>query len=215
MDDRFEAISPIVQNKIEGVPMRLLHAPFNELFPCAIDPMARELARLRYIQAIELSIRYGAHKLIIHGGYNPKIYFPIWYIQQSIEFWQEFIDTIPDGITVCLENVLEETPDMLLAIVKNISSPKLRLCLDIGHVNAYSNIPIREWMRIYADYLSHFHIHNNDGDHDSHSGLPNGSISMHNFLGEADALLPAASYTLEIPDAEPSILWLNELISDD
>jgi len=44
MDDKFSGTDAEVRAKLEGISRRALHAPFNELFPCAIDPMARRLA---------------------------------------------------------------------------------------------------------------------------------------------------------------------------
>ena len=137
MDKKFAGVDGVVKKKLEGIPASTLHAPYNELFPCAIDPKARELAAERYRQAIGLSKRYGSSKVIIHGGYNPWIYFPVWYIEQSIQFWKEFLAEDP-GVEILLENVLETEPGWLLDIVKGVDDPRLRLCLDIGHVNAYS-----------------------------------------------------------------------------
>ena len=57
MDEKFEGVDGIVRKKLEGIPKRLLHAPYNELFPCAIDKKARLLATERYRQAIDLAKR--------------------------------------------------------------------------------------------------------------------------------------------------------------
>ncbi len=210
MDEFFEETDRIVQNKLESSPHRILHAPFNELFPCAIDPLSRKLAKYRYHQAIKLAQRYKAHKIVIHGGYNPRIYYPIWYVEQSIVFWKEFMEEVPADLEICLENVLEEEPSMLLDIVSAVAHPQLKLCLDVGHVNAYSAISTEAWLTAWAPYLSHFHIHNNDSSWDSHSALPCGTIPMKEFLLHADSLCPTATYTLELTEAADSILWLME-----
>ena len=73
MDEKFPETDAVVREKIQGVKNRVFHAPFNELFPCAIDPKARALAASRYRQAIRLAKDYGAAKIIIHGGYNPML----------------------------------------------------------------------------------------------------------------------------------------------
>lgn len=70
MDDEFVVTDVLVRKKLEGISRRVLHAPFNELFPCAIDRKARLLASERYRKAIELAKHYGAEKFIIYGGYN-------------------------------------------------------------------------------------------------------------------------------------------------
>ncbi len=210
MDRNFEETDSIVQRSLWDVPQRVLHAPFNELFPCAIDPLARELAKHRYRQSFQLAQRYGAHKVVIHGGYNPRIYYPIWYVEQSILFWKEFMKEVPSSLEICLENVLEEEAAMLFDIVSSVKHPQLKLCLDVGHVNAYSQISAEDWLKVWAPYLSHFHIHNNDGSWDSHSSLPCGTIPMKQFLLQADKLCPSATYTLELTEAADSVRWLLE-----
>ena len=209
MDGQFRQTDLAVREKLEGIGRRVLHAPFNELFPCAIDPKARELAACRYRQAIGLAKAYGAEKVVIHGGYNPRIYYPVWYTQQSILFWREFLQEEP-GVEIVLENVLEEEPAMLLDIVRGVDDPRLRLCLDIGHINAYSELSAVEWLETCAPYVSHFHIHNNDGTWDTHSPLMQGSIPMRTFLNRVETLCPDATITLELMEAEASVLWLLE-----
>ena len=209
MDDEFAPTDTLVSEKVAGIQERILHAPFNELFPCAIDRKARALAADRYRQAIALAKHYGATKVVIHGGYNPWIYYPIWYVEQSIAFWQEFLQEDP-GVQIVLENVLETEPQWLLDIVKGVDDPNLRLCLDIGHVNAYSQIPLMDWLESWVPYLSHFHIHNNDGSCDQHTDLPCGTIAMQEFLQRAIELCPNATFTLEVLEAAPSVRWLLE-----
>ena len=209
MDEKFEEVHSKVLEEVNGIRNRVLHAPFNELFPCAIDPKARELAAERYRQAISLAKGYGATKVVIHGGYNPWIYYPVWYVGESIKFWQEFLREDP-GVEIVLENVLETEPQWLLDIVKGVDDPRLRLCLDVGHVNAYSKIPVADWLNEWATYLSHFHIHNNDGSWDTHSALDCGTIPMRELLTMAEELCPDATFTLELMEAEASVRWLLE-----
>ena len=209
MDDEFTATDASVQVKLDGIERKVLHAPFNELFPCAIDRKARALAAERYRQAIELAKRYGSQKVIIHGGYNPWIYFPVWYVEQSILFWKEFLKEDP-GVQIVLENVLETEPQWLLDIAKGVDDPRLKLCLDIGHVNAYSKIPLMDWLESWAPYLSHFHVHNNDGTRDQHNALDDGNIPMKDFLLRAEELCPNATFTFELMKDEPSMIWLKE-----
>ena len=143
MDDEFPETDRSVREKLTGISGSLLHGPYNELFPCAIDRRARALAADRYRQAISLAKAYGCEKVILHGGYNPWIYYPVWYVEQSIEFWKEFLREDP-GVEVVLENVLETDSKWLLEIVRAVDDERLKLCLDIGHVNAYSNVSVFE-----------------------------------------------------------------------
>ena len=207
MDREFPAVDKAVRKKIEGIGGLLLHAPFNELFPCAIDPKARELAASRFRQAIDLAKAYGAKKVILHGGYNPWIYYPVWYVERSVAFWKDFLWEDP-GVELVLENVLETDPAWLLDIVKGVNDPRLRMCLDIGHVHAYASIPVMEWLEKCAPWIGHFHIHNNDGTADRHCALFEGSISMADLLRRAEQLCPDATFTLELMEDGPSVAWL-------
>ena len=209
MDEKFGGVDQVVRKKLDGISQSVLHAPFNELFPCAIDKKARALAAERYRQAIELAKRYGSAKVIIHGGYNPWIYYPVWYVEQSIEFWKEFFQEDP-GVEIVLENVLETEPQWLPDIVRGVDDSRLRLCLDVGHVNAYSKIGLSHWLESWAPWLSHFHIHNNDGTMDRHAPLNEGTIDMEAFLHKASELCPDATYTFELPEARSSMDWLRE-----
>lgn len=206
-DTLFEAANEKVLSQIRGVPRRVLHGAFNELFPCAIDPLARELAAYRYTQALELSGRYGAGKLVLHGGYSPKLYYPCWYVEQSVVFWRKFLKNHPEEFEICLENVMEEEPDMLLSIVRQVDDPRLTLCLDVGHVNHYSGVPAMEWMEQYGGHLSHLHLHNNDASADTHSALPCGSLPMADLIRHIGASMTA---TLELIEIGDSIPWLTE-----
>lgn len=209
MDSLYAETKPRVDAQVQGVKRRIFHGPFNELFPCAIDPKARQLAAFRFSQAAALAQAYGAGKLVLHGGFNPQMYYPQWYVEQSVLFWKDFLKTLPEGLTVCVENVLEPTPDMLLNIVQEVENPRLRLCLDVGHVNAYSKVSARDWIEKYGAYLSHLHIHNNDGTWDTHSALFDGTLPIRELVDIAMRETEATA-TLELPKCEPSVKWLLE-----
>lgn len=210
MDERFAQTDAAVRKKLDGIRRRILHAPFNELFPCAIDPKARELARSRYRQAVTMAREYGIDRIVIHGGYHPWIYYPVWYTEQSIPFWRDFLGELPMDMEILLENVLEEQPQMLLDIIRSVGDPRLRMCLDIGHANVYSKVSAEEWLETCAPWIGHFHIHNNDGSWDTHSPLEQGTIPVQKLLARAEVLCPDATYTLELMDSETSIRFLLE-----
>lgn len=206
-DTLFAQANRRVLSQIREVPRRVLHGAFNELFPCAIDPLARALASYRYAQALELTRRYGARKLVLHGGYSPRLYYPCWYVEQSVVFWREFLEKQGEDFEICLENVMEEEPDMLLSIVRQVDDPRLTLCLDVGHVNHYSRLPAMQWLEQYGGRLSHLHLHNNDGSADSHSPLHRGSLPMAELIRRIDH---SATATLELIEIGDSLLWLRE-----
>ena len=207
MDRRFDLVDPRVKDSLQGISHSILHAPSNELFPCAIDEKARELAVYRYRQAIALARRYGCKKVVIHGGYHPWMYYPVWYVGQSIAFWKEFLAEDP-GVQIVLENVLETQPDLILDIVEGVDDPRFRMCLDVGHINAYSYVPIMDWLETCAPWTGHIHINNNDGKEDQHKGLHDGNIPMKELLQRIESLCPDATITLEMTETKSSIEWL-------
>ena len=196
-----------------GALPRVFHAPFNELFPCAIDPKIRAAARERLEQAYGLARSYGLNRMVCHGNYVPNVYFPVWYVEQSIGFWKDFLRDKPADFRLYLENVLEPEPELLRDIVAGVDDPRCRLCLDVGHANvtAVSSVPAERWLTVCAPLLGHLHLHNNDRSWDWHRPLGDGGIDMDTFLTQLADEAPDASITLEHgQDSEKSILWLAE-----
>ena len=209
IDRRFELTDSRVQESLQGISRSILHAPSNELFPCAIDEKARELAAYRYRQAIDLAKRYGSKKVVIHGGYHPWMYYPVWYVGQSVAFWKDFLTEDP-GVEIVLENVLETQPDLILEILEGVDDPRLRMCFDVGHINAYSYIPIMDWLETCAPWIGHIHVNNNDGREDLHQGLQDGIIPMKELLQRIESLCSEATITLEMTQTKSSLEWLRE-----
>lgn len=192
-----------------GISRRVLHAPFNELCPAAIDPRVRQITRERYEQAWQMAQEMGIHRMVVHSGYVPLVYFPVWFVARSVEFWKEFLKDKPENCEILLENVLESEPDMDVEIVEKVGDPRLKLCLDIGHANCeVSSIPVEAWVRRWAPYLGHVHLHNNEGGWDTHSALNEGTIPMADTLKLLNELAPSATWTLETLQAGPSCRWL-------
>lgn len=195
----------------------VLHAPYNELFPHAIDPNAVKLAWDRYDMVWNICLKYEIHKIIVHANYVQCLYYPEWFKARNIEFWSRFLSEHPEDITICLENVMETEPSLITDIIKDVNSPRLRMCLDAGHANL-TEIKPEDWLRECAEYISHYHIHNNDGPApgdrpnlgDKHKSLPNGNIDMKSLLTLAEKLTPNASAAVESYGIEESAKWLKE-----
>lgn len=210
LDSGFQDADARLQRLLRAHTCGALHAPFSELFPCAVDEKIRRVAQERYCRAVELASRYGAGKLIIHAGFDPHLYFPIWFREKSVSFWKAFLRDIPDSLEICLENVLETQPRMLTEIIEDVGSKRLGICLDIGHANAYSEASPLNWLEECGPYIRHFHIHNNDGKQDLHSALQQGTIDMPAFLEAAAARCPDATFTIEVQEAAGSLHWLKD-----
>ena len=207
--ENMDKTPPDVQASLDAaleVPRRVLHAPFAELCPAAIDPLVREVAKRRFLQAAALAKRYGAEKMVVHSGFIPLVYYPEWYAPQAADFWRGMLEET-DNLTFCVENVLEESPDVLLRTLALVGDPRLRVCLDVGHAFCQSS-ELAPWLDALAPYCSHVHLHNNSGAHDEHRALFDGALDMAALIRQLERLAPQATYTLEVFSARPSVEWL-------
>ena len=187
----------------------VLHGPFNELTPAAIDPLVLDVTKKRYRQAIQKAQALGIKKIVLHAGFQPLVYYPEWFVERSTAVWRELLCAIPDDMTVCLENVLEPEPQLLTAIMQAVHDPHLRICLDLGHANTCaSEISPEDWLRACAPYLSHVHLHNNQGGRDLHAALFDGVMDIAGLLSLLEELAPQATCTLELMQDRPSLDWL-------
>jgi len=181
----------------------VLHGPFNELTPAAIDPLVLDVTKKRYQQAIKKADTMGIQKIVLHAGFLPLVYYPEWFVERSAAVWRELLCDVPDDMTVCLENVLEPEPQLLTAIMEAVHDPRLRICLDLGHANSCASaLPPENWLRACAPYLSHVHLHNNQGGRDLHAALFDGVMDIAGLLSLLEALSPQARPAAFITDCQ-------------
>ena len=211
MDDNYPATAAKARSAMEKAQSFVFHAPFSELCPAAIDPMIREVTRKRYLQALAIAENFGIRKIVIHNGFIPDVYYPEWFIPQSIEFWKSFLcDVAPDTV-ICLENVMEPGPDMIVSIVDAVADPRLKLCLDTGHAcTRHDPVPTEEWIAREEPFLSHVHLHNNDGVRDLHESLGRGILDIESIIGRIEKECRDVTYTIENMSAGESVRWLLE-----
>ena len=177
----------------------VFHAPFAELCPCAIDPMVRDVTMRRFRQAAALSRAYGIRRIVVHSGFIPHVYYPVWFVEQSARFFRALLDAEPE-VALCVENVLDDDPAPLMDLADAVDDPRLGLCLDVGHANAVSKIPVRQWLKRLAPRLMHLHLHDNDGAADLHQIPGDGSLGFPGLMDEIEAAAPKATLTFECMD---------------
>lgn len=194
-----------------GAKRILLHGPFTEIIPAAIDPRAREFAIGRLEQSYQVAAAIGAEAMIVHTGYIPFMYFKEWQAEKSAIFWQKFMSDKPADFRLYVENVLEDEPYMLGDMMQQIEDPRIGICLDVGHALAagHSSVPIETWIEVLGPYIGHFHIHNNHGDGDTHSPLGDGILDFNSIFSAAETNChPDVTFTIESRECAPSVKWL-------
>ncbi len=89
------------------------------------------------------------------------------------------------GVVVCLENTpfplfpLSRSAD-ILKLVKEVNSPYLKVCFDTGHANITGE-PLGDAVRTLGEYLKIIHVHDNDGETNSHLPPYEGCIDWADF----------------------------------
>ena len=186
----------------------IVHGPFTEIIPGAIDTAAVDYMMGRVEQAAAGTLRLGLRRMVLHTGYYPTIYYPQWHVQQSVKFWERFMADKPEDFRLYLENVFDPEPDTLIEILDTLGDPRVKACLDVGHASAVRTDPL-EWIRALGPRIGHFHMHNNDGKTDLHDPLTEGVIDMGQVLQAIDNYCPPeATLTIESRECEESVVWL-------
>lgn len=190
------------------------HGPFLDLLPGSCDKKVKQLTRERFEAAYKAALDFGVSEMIFHTGYMPNTYPDQYWLENVISFWKEFLEGKIDKCTFYIENVLDLDWKLLKEIIDQIDHPNFKVCLDIGHINVYSKVPVEEWIKGLGDRIGYVHLHNNDGTKDAHDGLLNGSLPMKHILSMLKVYAPKASWSLEISDEYKliqSLDWLQEL----
>ncbi len=215
LDDPDELALKILE-KSRDLPILSMHGPFSDLIPASRDILIRQVTRKRFGQACEVAGRFGAQHLIFHSGFIPKTYPAEMWLQNTYSFWKEFLMDVPVLATLHLENVYEDNYHNLRELVDRInqafSREYLTICLDLGHVNANSSLPVEDWIKELGNRIHYVHVHNNGGILDDHWRLNKGTLDIARTLDLLQQYSPNALWTIETPenDIESSLIWLQE-----
>jgi sugar phosphate isomerase/epimerase len=182
-----------------------VHAPFMDLNPGALEPLVREATRQRWMQTLEVAELLHARLVVLHPGFDRWRYggnSQPW-IDACLEFFPALIEQA--GRQQCpllLENIFEETPHTLVAVFKELDSPWLGHCFDVGHWRLFAKHSMEQWFTSLAPWIRHLHIHDNCGDRDSHMAVGEGDIDFDTLFRLVRTLQTAPTITLEIHDCD-------------
>lgn len=210
MDADFPRWDGIVRSHMTRADRFIFHAPFAELSPCAIDPMIRAVALHRFRQSARLAMDYGIRRMVVHSGFLPLVYYPIWFVEQGSAFFRELLSGLPGDFQIMIENVLDPDPQPLLDLIQTINDPRVGICLDVGHAHSVSQIPVKDWIDTLAPHIRHYHLHDNTGEHDTHSLPGDGTIGFPGILDAISRKTPDATLTFECLDAAGCVQRLTE-----
>ena len=173
LDSNINALIDRWQIRLSGFKNSIsLHGSSFDLNPGSTDSKIVEVTRMRYLQSIEIAESLNASHVIFHSQVNPLLSvrrIREMKLNNQIEFWKDLFDKeIPSNINIMIENEYDETYEDMKKIIDDVNRPNFGICLDIGHVIAYSKISVEEWINNLGNRINYIHLHWNDGLNDEH-----------------------------------------------
>ena len=186
-----------------------LHGPFIDLSAGSIDPAVKAVTRNRFEQLLELVPVFKPRTVVCHAGYDWQRYgfFKDEWIARSLETWSWLANSLlTHGSTLMLENVYENDPEEMAAVLDRLKQQRVGLCLDAGHLFAFGNGELQQWLAELDAYIGQLHLHDNHGHNDDHLPLGKGRIDFNLLFAHLKSKdLPRPIITLE-PHREED-LW--------
>ena len=194
------------------------HAPFMDLNPGGVDEKIREITVLRFRQVLKLGPYFHPRNIVLHPGYDRWRYdddVDLW-LKNSLLTWKPLAEEAEAlSVKMALENVFEEKPEPLRRLLDEVNSPFLGYCLDAGHGNLFSEVPLEDWVGVLGPRLLEVHLHDNHGHADEHLPLGQGSIDFPGLFSCMAEKKVRPVYTIEpheIAHLQPSLEALREYL---
>jgi sugar phosphate isomerase/epimerase len=184
------------------------HGPFMDLAPGGIDETIRKATAQRLQSTLELVPLFGPPSIVFHAGYDASRYHAqrAEWLSSSMVTWETLTRMAEKmRVVIHLENVYEQTPEMILALLEKMSSEYLGFCLDLGHMNVFGEVPLTEWLDALGPYLKEVHLHDNDGRSDAHEPIGSGTAPFEELFQYLQGKKLKPLVTLE--PHEEATLW--------
>ena len=194
-----------------------MHGAFFDVTVFSCDPKIREVSRLRMRQSMEIAKKMGLRAVIFHGNYLPflrgKGYDDLW-VSYTEDIVRKLADEYP-GIGIYMENMFDDTPDMLVKLAENLSAvPEFGLCLDYAHALLNSE-KAELWVQRMAPYLRHMHVNDHRFESDVHLVPGDGLTDWDEFARLKENYVPEASVLCEVKgldDVRRSLKFLENVL---
>lgn len=176
---------------LKAVPGKItMHGPFLDMVSGSPDPRINAVCVARYSHALRIAADIGAQQVVFHanfiGSLHNDFYREGWHAR-NLEFWPAVAEYAEQqGVTILLENMWEFDPSIIGNLLSDISHPRLRACLDVGHAHLFTHrtFSFDDWMRVMDPWVDEIHMNNNNGILDEHHGFD----WEHGVLSYADLL---------------------------
>lgn len=183
-----------------------MHGPFYNLAYHSRDPKVRGVAEDRMLQGLKIASALDARFIVFHSTYSQFVAIRDYYEKWPSEAMRGLPGIVKEaeekGVRMVIENIWDDRPDALKGLTDNIGSDFLKICIDVGHINLFSKVPIEQWFKVLCRDISHFHIHNNFGTVDDHNSIDEGSFDFKAFFNLVEKYDIDATFTIEVEQLE-------------
>ena len=161
-----------------------IHSPFIDINIASLNPAMADFSVSEINRSIDLANMIDSDIVVVHPGtigYNGRGKEDLIY-QISENHLKSIGDYAKDnGVDACIEN-LPNIVDFMFMDVNLLESYleklELPMTLDIGHAHTNGFTP----EQIYFDSIKHIHVHDNNGDDDTHLALGEGTFDLNGFF---------------------------------
>jgi sugar phosphate isomerase/epimerase len=184
-------------------PSLSIHAPFMDMSPGAVDAKVREVTLERFLQVMEIAEILSPKVIVFHSGYEKWRYahrVDLW-LEGSVKTWHPIIEKAARLETrIAIENIFEDEPSSLVALMEKLHSEHFGICFDTGHCNLFSRVPLTEWLKALGPYIAELHLHDNDRTSDQHLPVGDGTFdfkTLFSHLRGKDCIYTIEAHTPE------------------
>jgi sugar phosphate isomerase/epimerase len=195
--------------------LKALHGPFLDLKPSSPDLLIREASRMKYAETLDIAEYLKVDYVIFHSQINPYLSLPSLRklnARQAADYWKEALSKTKYKGIILLENIFEETPDMLKELLDEINDERVRVNLDIGHLRLGKS-KLSEWVQSLNKYLAYIHVHGNDGRYDTHMPPTDADIfELASALADHN-VSPVLALEYKVKDMESELKRYRQIVS--
>ena len=192
-----------------------IHAPFMDLNPGSFEPLLRQATIHRFEQVLAAAEIVQPEMIVMHPGYDRWRYGdrqPDWLELALPVFRMVDAKAAAIGCRIAIENIFDEEPSVLKALIEAIDSPRVGHCFDVGHWNLFHSVSMAEWFAELGERIIHVHVHDNHGQRDDHFPIGDGNIDFDEYFRLMDRYAPNASYAIEAHDRNKVLLAQERLL---
>ena len=191
-----------------------IHSPFMDLSPGAVDSKIAAATLERYMQVMDIAAVLRPEVVVFHAGYESWKYggdVSLW-LGQSLKTWRRVMERASAlGVKVAIENIVDAGPAHLKLLAREMAHPLFGLCLDVGHREIFSPLPIKDWVDGMHPYIFELHLHDNAGVNDDHLAIGQGKIDFGSLFARLRELAAEPVYTIEAHSEQDALKSLKVL----